>query len=710
MRPGRITVRKGTSAPLCLSQQPLTQTLNIMTKSRLSTRNPADGRDIRKSGRDYVVGIDTGGTYTDGVLMDYASREVLASAKTLTTYDDLTRGILDVLKKIQIDNPSRVKLVGISSTLATNFIAEGNTKPVGLILMGYDPDLIESYGLDSRFATGNYAYFQGGHNAQGEQQSPPDLEGIKTWIRDQGDKLEALAISSYFSPLNPEHEEQAMQAVQEITDIPVVLGHQLSTQLDSIKRATTASLNASLVAVMHEFIQAVKASLKDLGLKAPLMIVKGDGSLMPYTEAARKPVETILSGPAASTIGGRFLSGLDAALVVDVGGTTTDMALIENGNITVSGQGARVGDMETSVQAASIRTVCIGCDSRISIKSAKEFQVGPNRVVPLSRLAIMYPEVLQKLQSLGKGRGFSKSQDDIEYWFQSREIDPEDPLLDNPRKTAVLELLSRGPLTVHQLLKQMQLNHLVQLNVEDLLQKRIIGVSTLTPTDILHFRGELDLDSSEASWAAFRYICNLHGLDPKEFSTRVMDFIVAQMTREAFIFLARQGQESLPEELDGAWSSWLFQEGLEKNDAYLGISLTSRFPIIGIGAPAEIFVSRIAGKLNARFKLPRHPGVANAVGAVAGSVIVDKEALVFLQESDSSRSYIVQFEGEKSSYSEIEEALAFAQKTVKRAAMWAAEESGADEPQVSTARKIEGTLHRVQARAVGNPSLSEQFG
>jgi len=681
-----------------------------MSKSRLSTRNPANGRDIQKSGRDYVVGIDTGGTYTDGVLMDYATREVLSSAKTLTTYEDLTQGIINVLKKIRIDSPARVKLVGISSTLATNFIAEGNTKPVGLILMGYDSDLIKSYGLDSRFATGNYAYFQGGHNAQGEEQSPPDLEGIKSWIREQGGHLEALAISGYFSPLNPEHEEQAMQAVREITDLPVVLGHQLSTQLDSIKRATTASLNASLVAVMHEFIQAVKSSLKDLGIKAPLMIVKGDGSLMPYTEAARKPVETILSGPAASTIGGRFLSGLDAALVVDVGGTTTDMALIEHGNITVSGQGARVGEMETSVQAASIRTVCIGCDSRITITSPKEFQVGPSRVVPLSRLAVMYPDVLQQLESLGKGRDFSKSQSDIEYWFKSREVEPDDPVLEHPRKKAVLELLAQGPLTVHQLLKQMRLNHLVQLNVDDLLQKRIIGVSTLTPTDILHVRGELDLDSAQASRAAFKYICGLHGLDAKEFNNRIMEHIVAHMTRETFIFLARQGQSSLPEELDGTWSRWLFQESIEKNDPYLGISLTSRFPLIGIGAPAEIFVSRVAQKLNARFELPRYPGVANAVGAVAGSVIVDKEALVFLQESDSSRSYIVQFEGEKSSYAEIEEALAYAEKTVKRAARWAAEESGAEEPMVSAKKKIEGTLHRVQARAVGNPSLSEQFG
>jgi len=683
----------------------------MTASSKLSTRNPADQRNLRGSDRDYVVGIDTGGTYTDGVLMDYRTREILASAKTLTTYDDLTRGIIQILKKLRIDAPSQVKLVGISSTLATNFIAEGNTKPVGLVLMGYDRDLIESYGLDARYATRNFAYFQGGHNAQGEEQSPPDLEGIKSWINEQGDSLEALAISSYFSPLNPEHEELALQVVREITDIPVVLGHQLSTQLDSIKRATTASLNASLVAVMHEFIQAVKASLKDMGFKAPLMIVKGDGSLMPYTEAARKPVETILSGPAASTMGGRFLSQEDAALVIDVGGTTTDMALIEHGSISVSDQGARVGDMATSIQAACIRTVCLGCDSRIDIISSKEFRVGPNRVVPLSRLATMYPQVEKELLAVGKKQRRGKSQNDIEYWFIAREFDQVDPELNHPRKKAVLELLSSGPLSVADLLQKMQVHHLVQLNVEDLLQKRIIGVSTLTPTDLLHVRGELDLDNTDVARNALKYICILHGLNPKELSARIMDSIINRMTREALIFLARHGKDNtLPEELDGEWANWLFEEGLGKNSPYLGVSLSSRYPIIGIGAPAQIFVRQVAQKLNTRFKLPGHPEVANAVGAVAGSVIVDKEALIYVQESESSRSFIVQFQGERTPFSEAEEALAYAEKQVSRSARRDAEETGADEPQIRIRKKTEGALQRVHARAVGNPKLSQQFG
>ncbi|MCF8037217.1 MAG: hypothetical protein K9K62_10125, partial [Desulfobacteraceae bacterium] len=97
-----------------------------------------------KKETNYVVGIDTGGTYTDGVLMDYHTREVLASGKTLTTREDLAQGVVSVLKSLNIKDPARVKLVGISSTLATNSVAEGKARDVGLILIGYDRELVMS--------------------------------------------------------------------------------------------------------------------------------------------------------------------------------------------------------------------------------------------------------------------------------------------------------------------------------------------------------------------------------------------------------------------------------------------------------------------------------------------------------------------------------------------------------------------------------------
>jgi N-methylhydantoinase A/oxoprolinase/acetone carboxylase beta subunit len=662
-----------------------------------------------KSG-DFVLGIDTGGTYTDGVLLDYRSREVLASAKTLTTYDDLTRGISTVLNELHIEAPARVRLVGISSTLATNSIAQGRIKSVGLLLIGYDRDLLASYGLESKFATKNFAYFQGGHSAQGEEKAPLDLEGIRQWVRENGKNLEALAISSYFSPLNPDHEERALQILQEETDIPVVLGHQLSTQLDSVKRAATASLNASLVAVMQEFIQAVKSSMKELGFNAPLMIVKGDGSLMPYTEAVKKPVETVLSGPSASTIGGRFLSSCSSALVVDVGGTTTDMALIEDGAIAVSEHGARVGDIETAVKAARIRTVCIGCDSRIRMSSAEEFQVGPERVVPISRLALNHPEVAKEIAAIADKRRGGESQARMEYLYLARDVDPGGEIEEDSKKKALAQLLRQGPCSLHTALRKLEVNHSVQLPIQELVDKGMIGQSALTPTDLLHFKGDLDIGDERAATQALKFISRIHGARAKDLAERILGHIVDRMSREAIIFLARQNVPGLPEEVDGEWGEWLAGQGLNQNNPHVAVSIASRFPLIGIGAPAEIFVRRMADKLHARFELPPHPHVANAVGAVAGSVVVDKEALVFVQESEEGRAYMVQFEAETVSFMEFDDARRYARRAVKMAARDAAEEAGAEEPQVSVEEKVEGALQRIQARAVGNPRLSEVFG
>ena len=266
-----------------------------------------------------VLGIDTGGTYTDGVLLEYHSRRVLASHKSLTTKRDFSIGIEQVIEGIHIPDPSAVKMVSISTTLATNAIAEGKGKRVALLLIGYDAELVASFRMERRFATPHYYYFAGGHDLYGQEKEELDLPAILAKVNQVKDEVDAIAVSSYFSPLNPEHENRVYRAVSSICDLPIVLGHQLSTKLGSVERATTAALNASLLAVLQDFIIAVRRAMERRHIDAPLMVVRGDGTLMSDEFAAQTPVETIHSGPAASAIGGRFLSRLDDVLVVDVG-------------------------------------------------------------------------------------------------------------------------------------------------------------------------------------------------------------------------------------------------------------------------------------------------------------------------------------------------------------------------------------------------------
>ncbi len=660
---------------------------------------------------DYVVGIDTGGTYTDGVLMDYRTRRVVASGKTLTTRANLADGVITVLKMLNIENPSTVKLVGISSTLATNSIAEGKAREVGLLLIGYDPDLVASYGLDANFSTKHFAYFDGGHDSQGSENAPLDLAGIKDWVKANQNKVDAFAVSSYFSPLNPSHEDAVFAAIQDICDLPVVLGHQLSTKIDSIKRATTACLNASLVAVMQEFIAAVQDSLKDQKINAPLMIVKGDGSLMPHAEAAEKPVETILSGPAASAIGGLFFSRHGNALMIDVGGTTTDMALLQDSQMSITDEGARVGDIKTAVKAARIRTACVGCDSRISFGQGGKTEVGPDRVVPLSRLAAQHKSVQKSILGLRQKDNSTWSQNDLDYWFLHKPVDPEKLGITDPKHIELVALLNESPRSLTEILKALDVYHAVQLNADDLMRQGLVEQATLTPTDLLHVNGQMDVWDVDAARQAIECACHIYGKNPKQFVSETLDSIVATMVEEAIVFLARQEDETeLPEMVDGDWGRWMLSEAISGSNEYVSVNIASRFPIIGIGAPAGIFVKKVAESLKAPFVLPEHAHVANAAGAVAGSVMADKEALVYVQESGDAHAHIVQIADERRSFSEYEEAFAFAKKKVKDLAIASAKASGAVSPQVSVKIKTEGAIERVQARAVGNPRLSEQWG
>jgi len=131
-----------------------------------------------------VLGIDTGGTYTDGVLLEYHSRRVLASHKSLTTKRDFSIGIEAVIEGIHLDDPAAIKMVSISTTLATNAIAEGKGKRVALLLIGYDPDLVASFKMEKRFATPNFFYFDGGHDLYGREKRPLDLPGILAKVND----------------------------------------------------------------------------------------------------------------------------------------------------------------------------------------------------------------------------------------------------------------------------------------------------------------------------------------------------------------------------------------------------------------------------------------------------------------------------------------------------------------------------------------------
>ncbi len=656
----------------------------------------------------YIIGINTGGTYTDGVLLDYVSRKVVSAAKTVTTREDLKIGVIKVLKKLNIKDNFNIKLVGISSTLATNTVAENKARKVGLILIGYDKELIERYDLASKIPAETIGYFKGGHNAQGAKLESLDRKGIKKWVIENQDNIDAIAVSGYFSPLNSEHEEAAFKIIKENSSLPIVMAHQLSTKLDSIKRASTASINASLVAVMQDFIQAVKYSLSELNIKAPLMIVRGDGTLMPSSEAVWKPVETVLSGPAASAIGGRFLSANGNVLVVDMGSTTTDMALVDNSKVVVSEDGARVGNCQTAVEAAKIRTISLGCDSRIHHNEKNELKLGPERVRPLSQTAMHHDNVVSDFYNLQNSTTMGRNPEDIEYWYMHDPVDDNTYESLNDKQKKALDLIQK-PYRLSDLLKKVGVYHVGNLNLDDLIRQGKIECSALTPSDLLHVERSLNLWDREVAKAALEYYCRIYSKAPKMFIEEVFSKIIDILAEEIIIFLACQNIDptEMPVSIDGKWGKWMLQQILHSDNYFLSIDADSRYPIVGAGSPAKHFLRQTARTVNAKFILPEFFDVANAVGAVSGSVAETREAIVFVIDDKEKYSYIAKHEGRRKEFKEYADCCEYAEQKAKKLARDAAIKAGATDCFVEVKRKVEGSLLRFVARAIGNPKLSE---
>jgi len=653
----------------------------------------------------FLLGIDTGGTYTDCVLVNAETRHVIATTKTLTTRHDLTECILAALDDLLPEDPKQIRLVAISTTLATNAIVEGKGRPVALFLLGYDPDLVKRFKLGKNFATSSYHFFAGGHNLHGEEQTPLELAPILEKANAIKDGVEAFAISGYFSPFNTSHEERTFEAITEATGKPVVLGHQLSTKLNSIERAATATLNASLLSILQNFIVATRNSLDERKITSPLMVVRGDGALMSVDVAEGRPVETVHSGPAASAIGGRFLSGEDKALVIDIGGTTTDIAVIDRGQVNIHEEGTSVGDYRTAVRAADIRSIGLGGDSHVTFDLEKRLKVGPERVTPISYLAHAFPYVAQDLKRIPNRRYKRLSMDYGEYWFLQREPRRN---VNNDLGREVIEMLRKHPMALPDILERTGLFHHLQFGGQSLIKEEIIGRAALTPTDLLHLNGVFDPWDRGAAQNVASLYARVNNLEIDELIQKVMTHIAEQIAGEVVSFVSGQSLRRIPGFVKpDDMGLWLFEENLYGGHPYLGSNISLKMPIIGIGAPAGIFLPQVAEILHTQLILPPHFQVANAVGAVSGSVVAYEEAWVFPRSRGLHISgYYVQSSGQRQHFSSVEDAIACAKQISEQKALERAIAAGATNPHLEIEQLPDGAeSYRIRVRVIGNPLL-----
>ena len=651
---------------------------------------------------DFYLGIDTGGTFTDGVLLDPARQAVVKTAKVLTTHHNLQLCISQVLDCLLPPEREAIRLVSLSTTLATNAIVEGKSRPVGLFLLGYDQELIDQFGFQRQFGTERYSLITGGLDVQAREQ-PLDEPALREQVLAMLGQVEAFAVTSYAGTRNAGYETRAADLIASITHLPVVLGHHLSNSLDSIRRATTTSLNASLLSTAYDFMTTVQAMLDERQIHCPLIVVRGDGSLVSADFAVRRPVEIIHSGPATSAIGGLYLAGLDSALVIDVGGTTTDLALLHDGRPILEGAESTVGGYRTSVKTIRARSFGLGGDSQIHFDPRGMVTVGPGRVIPLAYLAAQYPEVRADLLAWLDSAPAIFYSDKLEYWLLRRP--PLQPFSD-PRTNRVLELLASGPKRMAWLLKQAGARTQVQVDASLLARQDIISRAGLTPTDLLHITGEYTPWDTELPRRVAEVVARMWGVSLEEFVASVRRQMTRTISAEIVHFLSGR---PLPENSyaynSGTLANWLFDESLAPSDPFLGCQIQLKIPLVGIGAPARAFLPPVAEALGAEILFPEYYQVANAVGTVVGNVLVRKDAEVQPVLSGSVRTgYQVRAGSLEQRFEKLPEALAFARQSVGEQAQ--AEASAAGAQHISLEMKevaMLGEIYQITASAIGKP-------
>jgi N-methylhydantoinase A/oxoprolinase/acetone carboxylase beta subunit len=653
------------------------------------------------------LGIDTGGTYTDAVLWS-PSAGVVAKAKALTTRHDLAEGIsgaVDAVLAQAVVDPGAIKLVSMSTTLATNALVEGQGGRVALVMIGFKPEDLARDGLAAALGGDPLVECPGGHDVHGNA-ARLDLSDLEARLPTLSGEVSGFAVAAYFSTRNPAHEIAARDMIRARTGLPVTASHELSSKLGGPRRALTTLLNARLISMIDRLVAATEGFLARRGIAAPLMVVRGDGALVSAAFARTRPIETILSGPAASLVGARHMTGLDEAVVSDIGGTTTDVAVLDRGRPRLDPEGATVGGFRTMVEAVAMRTFGLGGDSEISLEDGglePALKLGPRRLVPLALAGVRHGAVVREhlerqLRAPNPGRldgrfalrtgvpahleaGLSAPEAKL-FTSITAEPQPLDRLLSSTAQAATLNrLVARG----------------------------LVHVCGFTPSDAAHVLSlQANWDAQTARMGAELFARRRDGrgqpiaASPEAMAQRVLS---ALTRRSAEVILETAFAE---DGLDGAATVAhpLVQRAMDAKGGIAGVAVALDRPVVGLGASAALHYAGLPRLVGNDCVLPADADVANALGAVVGQVRVTaearvsqpKEGLFRMNAGETMRDFLSE-----------EAAMAAAEAEIARLAAERAEAAGAQDAQVTIEREVkaatvEGSRSFIEALLVATAS------
>ena len=631
-----------------------------------------------------VIGLDTGGTFTDAALLDTKAGIVLGTGKSLTTRQDLSLGVggaIDRVLETFDGNAGDIGLVSLSTTLATNAVVEGVGGRVCLIMIGFDESALGRADLARALGQDRVFFIAGGHSPDGSPQARLDEAAIRAAVNDTKGDISAFAVAGHFATRNPDHEIRARDLLLELGNAPVTCSHELSSSLGGPRRALTAVLNARLVNLLDRLIAATETIMAVRGLSCPLMVVKGDGSLLQADYARSRPVETVLSGPAASLAGAAFLANTKTALVADIGGTTTDIALLQNGAPRLKADGALVGGWQTMVEAADIRTCGLGGDSEVrpmARGTATGLTLGPRRAVPLSLLALQWPDATKRLAA--------QLDVAVPIATDGRFVVPLMPngvpnWLTRSEARIAEKALEAGPVCIADIAG----TQLALGAVDRLIARGLLTLAAFTPTDALHVTGDFTEFDRDAALLGARLMArqkNGVGQPVATSETDLAQQTLAELHRRSGLALmdaalAHDGAGESQASTNPLLAS-LYRPATGTAKGLVNLSLNLDTGLVALGASAGTHYPHVASLMGVDLTVPDHADVAGAVGAAAGSV---RQRVVISVTQPAEGRFRVHLPGGPKDLGEMQAALDLARNAARDLATSRATKAGA--PQVT---------------------------
>ena len=661
-----------------------------------------------------LLGIDTGGTYTDAVLFNDQIGSVVAKAKSLTTRHDLAIGISGAVDRVIAQSKlaaSSIELVSLSTTLATNALVEGQQRRIGLVMIGFGEADVKRAGLDVALGNDPVVLLDGGHTVTGDAAMPLDVAALEAWLSGAGSTVTGYAVAGYFSTRNPAHEISVRAVIRSRTHLPVTCSHELTNQLDGPRRALTCLLNARLVPLIDGLIAATDRFLEARGIKAPVMVVRGDGALIAADVARERPIETILSGPAATLVGAAFLTGSKDALVSDIGGTTTDIAVMKNGTPRLDPLGARVGGFQTMVQAVAMRTIGLGGDSEVRLVEeglSITLELGPRRAMPVSLLAMDHRDMVH--QALDRQLHAEVARPtDARFIVPMLVTDAARAGL-SPAETALLAKIGNVPQAVDKVAEtRTELGALARLVTNGL-----VMISALTPSDAAHVLGMHDIWDREAAKLAAELVARRRGGKGEvlfETAEHVAQAVINRLVRRSAEALIDVALDEDGFKLDRPSLHPLIIASLDKMRGVSSVRFDFNLPIIGVGASAPTYYPMIGELLGSETVMPEHADVANALGAVVGHVKITGESVIL---SPGSGRFRIHGPSSAHDFHDLEAAARAAVEGLRKDIALRAEAAGALDADIVIDRKDVSAFadgqdifveSRITAVATGRPRL-----